>query len=505
VVIDAPATVISDTKFAVSVGAQAGAVATWTITNGFPATATGDNVTITAGSSGQVGITVRLTRGACADSLNRSIAITPKPACGNPKATVSATFSCGWAFLTASFTGTPPFKGMWADNVAFDTNSTSVVRSVTVPGNYSILRFQDSICEGTASGVAVVPALYPSAAIIGKANSCTGVDTATVFFTGKPPYSGCWLDGTCFQTNQTVLTKPITKVGWNTLASGSDGTGCSFEIFGGVQAFASPHVALFQRCEWTPDIGNYANFFVFYDSTTTGPSSITWSDGVKTGQARFSIKPSQTTTYTVVSMSEGVCPAIWDTPRSITVSPTPVPEFKPDNGDLCLGAIGTTTLAVPPPAGTTVHWDIGYGTILSGQGTNSIQYQAGDPTPTIQMYITCTFTSANPDRCPLITRTSRRVIHGNPYAALLFHEGNALQAGKTMLIQFAVGGDATGWSLTDSMNDSMVPSGPCIATDPGTCYWLYTSTHGGGQSTITLHVTNGCQTTDVSKVLTILP
>jgi len=507
VVIDAPASVITDTKFDLSVRHQAGAVTTWTITNGFPTTATGENVTITAGSTGQVGVSVRLTRGACTDSADRSIAITPKPACGNPKATVSAgPASCGSATLSASFTGTPPFKGTWSDNVPFETNSTSLVRTITIPGNYSILRFQDAICEGTASGVAVVPALYPSATIIGKGgNSCTEVDTATVYFSGKPPYAGCWLDGTCFLTSQTTLTKPITKAGWISLASGSDGTGCSFAIFGGVQAFASPHVALFQRCEFTTGIGNYANFFVFYDGTTIGPNTVTWSDGVKTGQARFSIKPLQTTTYTVVSMSEGVCPAIWDTPRSITVSPAPVPEFKPDNGDLCLGAIATTTLAVPPPAGTTVHWDIDYGTILSGQGTNSIQYQAGDPTPTRDMYITCTFISADPGLCPLITRTSRHVIHGNPYAALLFHEGNALQAGKTMPIQFAVGGDATGWSLTDSMNDSMVPSGPCIATDPGTCYWLYTSTHGGGQSTITLHVTNGCQTTDVSKVLTILP
>jgi hypothetical protein len=506
VAIDAPASVISDTKFEVSVGPQAGAVAFWTITNGFPATATGQTVTVTAGSSGEVGISVRLTRGACTDSRDRSIAITPKPACDNPKAAVSTgSLSCGSATLNASFTGKPPFKGTWSDDVPFETSNTSLVRIITVPGNYSISHFQDAICEGTSSGVAVISALYPSATILGKfGNSCTEVDTATVFFAGKPPYSGCWLDGTCFQTNQSTLTKTITKAGWNTLASGNDGTGCSMEIFGGVPAFVSPHVGLSRRCEWTPDFGNYANFFLFYAGTTNGPG-ITWSDGVKTGNARFSIRPSQTTTYTVASISEGVCPAIWDTPRSITIYPTPVPEFKPDGGDLCLGATGTTTLAVPPPAGTTVHWDIGYGTILSGQGTNSIQYQAGDPTPTIQMYITCTFTSADPDRCPLITRTSRRVIHGNPYAALLFHEGNALQAGKTMPIQFAVGGDATGWSLTNSMNDSMVPSGPCIATDPGTCYWLYTSTHGGGQSTITLHVTNGCQTTDVSKVLTILP
>jgi hypothetical protein len=503
VVIDAPASVTNDTKFDLSVHHQAGAVATWTITNGFPTTATGENVTITAGSSGQVGVTVRLTRGACTDSLDRSIAITPKPACDNPKAAVSAgSLSCGSATVNASFTGTPPFKGTWSDNVPFETSSTSLVRIITIPGNYSISRFQDSVCEGTSSGVAVESALYPSATIIGKGgNSCTEVDTATVFFTGKPPYSGCWLDGTCFQTNQTVLTKPITKAGWNTLASGYDGTGCSFAINGGVPAFVSPHVGLSRRCDWTPDFGNYANFFLFYNGTTDGPG-ITWSDGVKTGNARFSIKPSQTTTYTVASISEGVCPAIWDTPRSITISPTPVPEFKPDNGNLCLGATGTATLAVPPPPGTTVHWDIGYGTLLSGQGTNSIQYQAGDPAPSIYLYVTCTFIFADPDRCPLITRIQRRVITTDPNGTVSADNGLEFHAGKTRLVAFSIGNDISDWSFSNSMNDPMTPTDVC-----GSAYicYMYTSTHGPGKSTITLHMTNACKTKDVSTVLTILP
>jgi hypothetical protein len=503
VAIDAPASVISDTKFEVSVGPQAGAVAFWTITNGFPATATGQTVTVTAGSSGEVGISVRLTRGACTDSRDRSIAITPKPACDNPKAAVSASpASCGSATLNASFTGTPPFKGTWSDNVPFETSSTSIVRTITIPGNYSILRFQDAICEGTASGVAVVPALYPSATIIGRGgNSCTEVDTATVYFSGKPPFAGCWLDGTCFQTSQTTLTKPITKAGWISLASGSDGTGCSFEIFGGVQAFASPHVGLTRRCEWTPDFGNYANFFLFYAGTTNGPG-ITWSDGVKTGQARLGIKPSETTTYTVASISEGVCPAIWDTPRSFTIAPTPVPEFKPDNGNICLGAIGTATLAVPPPPGTTVHWDVGYGTIISGQGTNSIQYVAGDPKPTIYLYVTCTFIFADPNLCPLIARMQRRVITTDPNGTVSADNGLEFHAGKTRLVAFSIGNDISDWSFSNSMNDPMTPTDVC-----GSAYicYNYTSTHGPGKSTITLHMTNACKTKDVSTVLTILP
>jgi len=500
--INAPASVISEAKFEISVDPQAGAVAAWTITNGFPATATGQSLTVTAGSSGEIGISVRLTRGACADSLDRTIAITPKPACGNPKATVSTgTLSCGSAVLNASFTGTPPFKGTWSDDVPFETSNTSLSRIITAPGTYSVTRFQDSVCEGTSSGVAVIPDLHPSATIIGKGSSCTEADTATVFFTGKPPYSGCWFDGTCFQTNQAVLTKPIIKAGFNSLASGADGTGCSFEIFGGVQAFASPHVGLTKRCEWTPDGGNYANFFLFYAGTTNGPG-ITWSDGEKTGNARFSIRPAQTTTYTVASISEGVCPAIWDTPKSITISPTPVPEFTLDNGNICLGATGTATLVAPPPPGTTVHWDIGSGTLLSGQGTSSIQYRAGDPAPTIYMYITCTFIFADPDRCPLIARVQRRVITTDPNGTVSVSQGIDLHVRTTTLVAFTVGNDITDWSFSNSMNDPMTPTDVCGSAH--ICY-TYTSTHGPGKSTITMHMTNACRTKDVSAELTILP
>jgi len=507
VVIDAPASVISDTKFAVSVGAQAGAAAFWTITNGFPATATGESVTVTAGSSGEVGISVRLTRGECTDSRDRTIAITPKPACDNPKATVSTgSFSCGSATLNASFTGKPPFKGTWSDDVPFETSNTSLVRIITIPGNYSILHFQDATCEGTSSGVAVISALYPSATIIGKSgNSCTGLDTATVFFTGKPPYSGCWLDGTCFQTNQAVLTKPIIKAGWNTLASGNDATGCSFTIYGGVPALASPHVGLSKRCEWSPDIGNYANFFLFYDGTTNGPG-ITWSDGEKTGNARFSIHPSQTTTYTVASISEGICPAIWDTPKSITIYPTPLPEFAPDSGDICLSSIGTATLVTPPPPGTKVTWEIQAGTLISGQGTNSIQYQAGvfNGYPALSIGIVSTFTFADPDRCPLTTKRVRGVIPADPYVTLDVDKFTPFHAGKTTSLDFRLSQTITSWSFTNSMNDPITPSGTCIANS-NQCYATYTSTHGPGQSTITLHATNLCGTKDVSVNLTILP
>jgi hypothetical protein len=506
VVIAGPASVVSAATFELSVAHQAGAVATWTITNAFPATATGDSVMVTAGPSGEIGVTARLTRGACSDALDRSIAITAKPACDNPKAAVSTgPLSCGSAFLNASFIGTPPFKGKWSDNVAFDTSATSVIRTVTMPGNYTIIHFEDATCEGTSSGVAVVPALYPSATISGRAISCTGVDTATVRFTGKPPFSACWLDGTCFQTDQMEITKPITAAGTNTLASGSDGNGCPLTIVGAVQAFLSQHVGLSRRCEWGPTFGNVANLFVFYHGYFYGPNAVTWSDGVKSGSGRYGVNPSQTTTYSVAGITESgssVCATIWDTSRSITVYPNPVPEFtSSDTGDLCPGSTGTTTLATPPPPGTQVQWTVQNGAIISGQGTSSVQYQAGSSSG---MNVICTFIFADPDRCPLTTQRSRGFLPPEPYATIEVDRREFHVANKTVEVNFRLDSSVTNWSITNSMNDTITPSGPCTPNG-SQCWAIYTSTHGPGQSTITLHAINACNTKDVSTVLTILP
>ncbi|HXH40204.1 MAG TPA: hypothetical protein VNN08_16360, partial [Thermoanaerobaculia bacterium] len=211
VVIDAPDSVLTGTTFQLNVRPQPGAVATWTILNGSPATATGESVMVTAGSSGNVDVSVRLTRGTCAGHLDRSIAITAQPVCNNPTATVSAgPVSCGTGIVNAVFTGTPPFQGVWSDGVPFSSNATALARTVTFPGNYSILTFVDAACSGTSSGVAVLPALRPTATVVGKANSCVGADTFTVQFAGKPPFSGCWLDDSCFVTNDMQIVKAVT-------------------------------------------------------------------------------------------------------------------------------------------------------------------------------------------------------------------------------------------------------------------------------------------------------
>jgi hypothetical protein len=502
VVIDGPDSVVAGTSFQLDVRAQAGALATWTISNGSPATATGDSVMVTAGSSGNVDVSVRLTRGACLGQLDRSIAITAKAVCNNPKVVVSAgPISCGSAIVNAAFTGTPPFQGMWSDGAAFTTSATALARTVTMPGNYSIVSFEDAACAGTSSGVAVLPALGPTATIVGKANSCVGTDKVTVQFTGKPPFSGLWLDGSSFLTNEMQIVKPVTATGQNALAYGYDGTDCRLAISGGVLGI-QPVTVHAERFCLSPDFDNVVLVYATVDSNFMNPLTVTWSDGVTTSANgypvyRAAVKPDQTTTYTIVSGHDAYCNAILGTPASVTVYASPIPDFLLGVGDICTGLTRTASLATPPPADATVHWFVESGSVVSGQGTSSIQYKAGEIGT---MIVGCTFTFPD-DRCPTSTRRTAR-IDGDPVGTIELSK-TQIHAGETVLIMYTV--NTATWTsyLHDSLNQYIPFQGICGAHI--TCQASYTNTH-PGQTIISLEMEGFCNNPKtVSVPLTIVP
>lgn len=504
VIVDGPSSVVVGTSFQLSVRSQPGAVATWTITNGSPSSATGDSVTIMPASIGNVDVTVQLTRGACLGQLARSIAVTPKLDCDSPKVSVSTgSLSCGSAIVNATFTGAPPFHGKWSDGLSFNTDTMSLAREVAIPGNYSIAEFQDAACSGPASNIAIVPPLIPTATVYGF-RGCTGIDSVNVQFTGKPPFSGCWNDGTCFQTSQTNLSKLITREGTNTLVSGTDGTGCSLAIAGSVQGIPTPRVALIHECDSTG-----ANAGVLMVKTTgSSPKGLesTWSDGVKVNWARY-IAPSVTTTYTVTSVtSPNACPVVFDSPRSYTFYPTPVPDITSAVSSVCPGAAGTVSVT-PPPPGTQVQWVMYGGTIVSGQGTSTVQYQ-GDAGYVGDLVFVCTFTFSDPDRCPL---TGTKHVTVNPRSP----DGSVnvtppyFFAGTKADISLFFNKDTVSWSISNYPFNDPITMSPCVvdpATQTTTCHGVYTSTHGAGNSQVTVHLTGGCGgTKDVSTLVQLLP
>lgn len=106
---------------------------------------------------------VRTGSGPSASSCSLTVvqeAMQVRPPCANPRARVSGGGSgCGSVTLRAEFDGTPPFRGRWSDGASFETNSTSIQRSVATNGTYSLESFEDATCAGTVAGTAVVTLL----------------------------------------------------------------------------------------------------------------------------------------------------------------------------------------------------------------------------------------------------------------------------------------------------------------------------------------------------------
>ncbi|MEA2417088.1 MAG: hypothetical protein QOI58_3745 [Thermoanaerobaculia bacterium] len=502
-ILDAPDSIVADTAFQLSVVPQPNAVATWTITNGSPATATGDSVMVTPVSTGTVDVSVHMSRGTCSADRKRSIPIAAKAVCNNPKAVVSAgRVGCGVSIVNTSFTGTPPFRGMWSDGVPFTAAGMSIARYITAPGTYSIISFEDAACAGTASGVVAVPIVGPAAVITANGNGCVGADTMTVHFTGKPPFTGRWSDNTSFVTNEMQIEKPVTELGYNTLSWVYDATDCYLKISGGVQGRPRPSVVVDSFC-LAPEFENVVLISATFH-TYAMPLTVTWSDSVTQSTSEGdpvwrSIQPlKQTTTFTAVSAHDAYCTATIDVP-SVTVYASPIPDFHTGLGDICAGTTMGVSLDTPPPPGAQINWFASNGIIVSGQGTSSIQYKAGDVGV---MTLGCTFTYPETGRCPTSHRQQMGV-KGAPDASISLDK-NEIHAGETAIITITMNNNVWTWSLDDTLNDPITQLGNCGANG-SPCHYLYQSAH-AGKSKITLHATGFCpDTKDVSIDLNILP
>jgi hypothetical protein len=496
--VNAPQSVATGTKFQLSVVSQPGAVATWTIRNGSPATATGDSVMVTAGAAGTVDFSIRLTRGLCAAQRDSRIAITGAPAC-NPTAVVSAgLFSCGAAVVNATFTGTPPFHGTWSDNVAFSSSYPGITRTVTVAGNYSITSFADAACAGTSSGVAVVPLLTPTATVTGNPNSCVGLDSVTVQFRGKPPFAG-YVNDTYFNTSSMQLVAPVTKPGMFSVGA-YDSTGCSMAVIGSVMGVPRPQIYLFSDClsQQQPP-----REFVGVDVSGTPPYSVTMSDGtILTGSQTMGLPPplTQPTTFTAVSGHDAFCPAVLVRPSVTVYPPSPPPNFQLGVSNLYCITTGAVSLATPPPVGATVVWNVVNGTIVSGQGTSTMQYNTGFPGT---MQVSCSFTYGD-QGCTTTTTAAPVRIDGAPVGTVSLAKPQ-IYVGDTVLITFTFDNAAGSWNLSDSKQDNITVLGSCSPNTP--CQALYTSSHGTGQSTVTLEMDGYCGTsrTATAQLTIVLP
>jgi len=229
-----------------SVTHRPGSVYSWTLPGGaaLVGNPSGNSIQVVFGNVGGT-ILVRETNIAGCITDHDPLAVTVNP---QPTANITnggTMCDGGTRALTVSFIGTAPFSFTYAINgtpqAPISTSDNPYILNATLAGTYSVVNVTDNTgCTGPGSGTATITYFpKPTGIISGTAELCRGSQaTITMTFTGVPPYTFTYTDGT---TPVTVTNHPNSVYTANvspsvsstyTLVSLNDGNNCDGVLSG---------------------------------------------------------------------------------------------------------------------------------------------------------------------------------------------------------------------------------------------------------------------------------
>lgn len=237
---------------------------------------------------------------------------------------------------------------------------------------------------------------------------------------------------------------------------------------------------------------------VYAELTGVAPFSGTWSNG-----QTFTIDypyaylyPVTPGTHTLVSFSDANGPGTITGSGTLDYVELPAPQIAFDNPNACPNSVVTATITSEVPEDATITWIVYDGTIISGQGTPSIQIQMG-PTfgPSVNVRVTA------PGAC---SPYGFNAIHLDSWVQPpLFTLYNVYDGGSTD-IYVTLDPKTADWSFENSLGDPMELIGP--AGWENTYIVRYTSTHGVGETTVRVFGTTTCGVPfETSQVMTVVP
>ncbi|HEX6086096.1 MAG TPA: hypothetical protein VF266_16305 [Thermoanaerobaculia bacterium] len=216
--LDVPEDVEAGEVFAVTTDVGAGDKTEWSVEGGSVQSTSpfGESIVVVAGASGRLLVGVRITRAAgCIALASAEVPIIARQCTtAAPEAALSIIGrDCDSAIVQATFTGTPPFAGVWSDGTAFRSGAHTAVHEFHGGGDIAIRDFHDGSCFGVVRGATSLVRLQPSVTLSGSGACGNGTLTAT--FDGVPPFSGTWSDGESFTTSSTTLQRRVDAGDWS--------------------------------------------------------------------------------------------------------------------------------------------------------------------------------------------------------------------------------------------------------------------------------------------------
>ena len=384
--LDAPEDVAAGEVFGVSTAVENGDEVEWIAENGTIRSTSpfGESAVVQAGPSGKVVVTARVQRaGGCIAAASAEVPIIVAAAQCSRAPQVAVTLlgqDCNTVRVLATFTGTPPFVGEWADGTAFRTSSNTLVHQFRGAGTFTMRKFRDASCYGNVTAAPTLARLQPRALLSGS-NSCS-VGKLTAKLEGVPPFSGAWSDGQTFTTSESTIERTVGPGTWS-IASLTDSV-CNVPSSSTAWTVPAPPQATITAVPWCP-----SNSLPTFSPKITGgmlPYVVYWSDGVVTRSdangylwRTFPETRDPVKTYDMVRVTANGCEA------ELVGNVTATVLFR-ESGWLGYGGsthcvatdVTKQLLSVPSTPGALVTWkftnqDV---KIVSGQNTSQLTFRA---------------------------------------------------------------------------------------------------------------------------------
>ncbi len=434
-----------------SAASDAGASYQWTGPNSFTSTNQSFFITnVTAANAGNYDVYAtglgKQSKVCSSAVATKNVVISPVP---NSSFTISKASPCVNENITLTFTGSAQSGALYdwnpaGGNISGPDNLKTVRWSTSGPKNVT-LQVSNNGCLSTTTTRLVNVVNQPQAVISGIDTICIGQSSnLTITFTGTAPwiytYNNAGTPATINTSNNpaTIVVSP--SVTTNYFGTSINDAQCAGVPTGlaTINVNSAPSASI---KDTTIAVCNGSSTTIPISFSGTAPFNYQYTDGTTTFSgtsntisSSITVNPSVSTTYSLVSVTDGICSGTVSGTSVINVSPSPTSTFTIPSTS-CLNSDVTVTYTGSASPTASYNWNFGGGVVVSGsgQGPHQIRWLTTGP-KTVRLTVSengCT-SSQTTNNITILTRPDVRLITSN----------QSICAGNSVTLSFLSSGTA---------------------------------------------------------------